>query len=132
MVCPGGFEPPTHSLEGCCSIQLSYGHRCACYRKFYVNFKKYIRKIMICGAGRETRTPDLSLTRRLLYQLSYSGFIGYSIIYICLIISSVFLCNFFDADAIMLLLELMLISLPSQLVITPPLELTIGINATKS
>src|SRR5262245_60194846 len=22
---PGGFEPPTHSLEGCCSIQLSYG-----------------------------------------------------------------------------------------------------------
>src|SRR5687767_2463586 len=22
---PGGFEPPTHSLEGCCSIHLSYG-----------------------------------------------------------------------------------------------------------
>ena len=22
---PGGLEPPTHSLEGCCSIQLSYG-----------------------------------------------------------------------------------------------------------
>ena len=22
---PGGFEPPAHSLEGCCSIQLSYG-----------------------------------------------------------------------------------------------------------
>ncbi len=21
-----GFEPTTHSLEGCCSIQLSYGH----------------------------------------------------------------------------------------------------------
>ena len=21
---PGGLEPPTHSLEGCCSIQLSY------------------------------------------------------------------------------------------------------------
>lgn len=26
MVCPGGVEPPTYSLEGCCSIQLSYGH----------------------------------------------------------------------------------------------------------
>jgi hypothetical protein len=22
---PGGLEPPAHSLEGCCSIQLSYG-----------------------------------------------------------------------------------------------------------
>ena len=22
---PAGFEPATHSLEGCCSIQLSYG-----------------------------------------------------------------------------------------------------------
>ena len=22
---PAGFEPTTHSLEGCCSIQLSYG-----------------------------------------------------------------------------------------------------------
>jgi hypothetical protein len=27
MVCPEGIEPPTHSLEGCCSIQLSYGQR---------------------------------------------------------------------------------------------------------
>ena len=24
-VIPAGFEPTTHSLEGCCSIQLSYG-----------------------------------------------------------------------------------------------------------
>src|SRR3989440_1499984 len=24
---PGGFEPPTNSLEGCCSIHLSYGRR---------------------------------------------------------------------------------------------------------
>lgn len=27
VVCPEGIEPPTHSLEGCCSIQLSYGQR---------------------------------------------------------------------------------------------------------
>ncbi len=25
FVIPIGFEPMTHSLEGCCSIQLSYG-----------------------------------------------------------------------------------------------------------
>ncbi len=25
MATPGRFERPTHSLEGCCSIQLSYG-----------------------------------------------------------------------------------------------------------
>ena len=27
MACPEGIEPPTHSLEGCCSIQLSYGQK---------------------------------------------------------------------------------------------------------
>jgi hypothetical protein len=24
---PAGFEPATHSLEGCCSIHLSYGRQ---------------------------------------------------------------------------------------------------------
>ena len=29
-VIPSGFEPETHSLEGCCSIQLSYGTKSGC------------------------------------------------------------------------------------------------------
>jgi hypothetical protein len=30
---PEGLEPPTNSLEGCCSIQLSYGATRACDKK---------------------------------------------------------------------------------------------------
>ena len=30
FVIPLGLEPKTHSLEGCCSIQLSYGTKSGC------------------------------------------------------------------------------------------------------
>ena len=35
FVIRSGFEPETHSLEGCCSIQLSYqtSSECACKKK---------------------------------------------------------------------------------------------------
>ena len=31
QMCSKGFEPPTHGLEGRCSIQLSYEHISVCY-----------------------------------------------------------------------------------------------------
>ena len=38
FVIPAGFQPTTHSLEGCCSIQLSYGtilkHLHLCYTSY--------------------------------------------------------------------------------------------------
>ena len=50
-VIPTGFEPVTHSLEGCCSIQLSYGTSFINQRQNYklnINLKMYIsEKIMI-------------------------------------------------------------------------------------
>ena len=36
FVTPLGFEPKTHSLEGCCSIQLSYGAPLVCGCKISV------------------------------------------------------------------------------------------------
>ena len=51
LMCPKGFEPPTHGLEGRCSIQLSYGHR----------IDKYVRDNSQTRAGDGNRTHVSSL-----------------------------------------------------------------------
>ena len=47
-----GFEPPTHSLEGCCSIQLSYSLfiQCLnCTAKIWI--LQYLSRIFFSGTG---------------------------------------------------------------------------------
>ena len=53
MACREGFEPPTHSLEGCCSIQLSYRQ---------TKFK------LLVGRGEMIRTSDPLLPKQMRYQ----------------------------------------------------------------
>ena len=51
LACPAGLEPTTPSLEGWCSIRLSYGQP-ACK----------------AGRGGEIRTPDILLPKQARYQ----------------------------------------------------------------
>ena len=45
---PGGFEPPTNSLEGCCSIHLSYG------RLIVSHQLRLLRLLVNCHGGKST------------------------------------------------------------------------------
>jgi hypothetical protein len=70
MVLPVGLEPTTPSLEGRCSIQLSYG------RKDRSTREKEIRKLQYSwekfGLGSKTRTYDFLLPKQMRYQLRYT------------------------------------------------------------
>jgi queuosine precursor transporter len=55
MACREGIEPPTYSLEGCCSIRLSYRQVSEA-------------RVLQPGRGGEIRTPDPLLPKQMRYQ----------------------------------------------------------------
>ena len=61
VACPEGIEPPTHSLEGCCSIQLSYGQSTQ---------RQKAREGLLLRNGRSggIRTRDPLLPKQMRYQ----------------------------------------------------------------
>jgi hypothetical protein len=60
LACPTGIEPVTPSLEGWCSIRLSYGQIVGQSR-----LNQYFKN---SGRGGEIRTPDILLPKQARYQ----------------------------------------------------------------
>ena len=71
MVGEGGFEPPkslTTDLQS-----APFGHS---------GIPPYSIIVLVGGAGRRIRTPDLLITNQLLYQLSYTSISATNRLYI--------------------------------------------------
>ena len=62
-----GFEPPTQSLEGSCSIRLSYRGLFP-YTSGIARILPYPRPGTMPGRGRGIRTPDSLLPKQVRYQ----------------------------------------------------------------
>jgi hypothetical protein len=73
LACPEGIEPPTHSLEGCCSIRLSYGQL---ENNLSVRLRASQRQkspqgglwTRCCGRSTRIRTLDPLLPKQVRYQ----------------------------------------------------------------
>ncbi len=67
MVGVPGLEPGTSALSGLRSNQLSYTPNLVCLPS---------KALAKNGGGRRARTDDILLAKQVLYQLSYTPFIG--------------------------------------------------------
>ena len=61
LMCPKGFEPPTHGLEGRCSIQLSYGH-------IFIKITEVLCNRSAINSPSRARTYNNSVNSRVLYH----------------------------------------------------------------
>ena len=68
LVIPAGFEPTTRSLEGCCSIQLSYGTKPLCVTQIlfisHQNDAKVIHFSQFAKTRLKTRLPKPQKNRK--------------------------------------------------------------------
>ena len=67
LMCPKGFEPPTHGLEGRCSIELSYGHM---FFSMYFNIEKRVMGIEPTYPAWKAGVLPMNYTRMYQYLLN--------------------------------------------------------------
>ena len=74
LMCPKGFEPPTHGLEGRCSIQLSYGH-------IFIKITEVLCNRSVINSPSRARTYNNSVNSRVLYHWAIEDYVLVGFVY---------------------------------------------------